>query len=126
MFLRLHAVYLDCPWLIRALFVFWLLCSASLFGTTIPAFHAKHMGPTRMCVINSVHSVAGIGIILNAVHDTVFFLAISNRLLQMHQYGDTWKMRLRSFFGGNEPHLSGVRRRGLTHALLRSGQRYYL
>ena len=44
----------------------------------------------------------------------------------MHQYGDTWKTRLRSFFGGTEPHLSGVRRRGLTHALLRAGQQYYL
>ncbi|GJF00481.1 hypothetical protein PsYK624_167690 [Phanerochaete sordida] len=126
MFLRVRAVYLDHPRLVSSFFLFWLLCSASLFGSTIPAFHAMHIGPTRSCVIDRVDSVAGVGVILNALSDTVFFLAISYRLLHMHQYGDTWKMRLRSFFGGNEPHLSGVRRRGLTHALLRAGQQYYL
>lgn len=126
MFLRVRAVYLEHSRLVYSFFVLWLLCNASFFGTALPAFHATHIGPTRACIIDRVDPVAGIGIILGAVADTVFFLGISYRLLRMHQYGDTWKTRLRSFFGGSEPYLSGVRRRGLTHALLRAGQQYYL
>lgn len=126
MFLRLRAVYLDRPRLVQLFFAIWAVCGAATFATTIPAFHAMHIGDTHRCMIDIVHNIAGIGIILSAVHDTVFFVAISYRLLQAYQYGDTWRTRLRTFFGGEETWLGGVRRRGLTHALLRSGQQYYL
>lgn len=126
MFLRLRAVYLDQPHLVYTFLSLWLVTSAATCVTMIPAFHASHISMSRRCIVDSVHSLGGVGIILIAFTDTVFFLAISYRLLKMYQYGDTWRMRLKSFFGGSERHLSGVRRRGLSHALLRGGQQYYL
>ncbi|KIP09455.1 hypothetical protein PHLGIDRAFT_323809 [Phlebiopsis gigantea 11061_1 CR5-6] len=126
MFIRLRAIYLNDTRLVYAYLCLWFFSSVTNFGTTIPSFHASHIGTTRRCIISSVHSMAAVGVIINAITDTVYFLAVSYKLLNMRQYGGTWKMRLKSFFGGSERYLSGVRRRGLTHALLRGGQQYYL
>ena len=77
------------------------------------------MGPTNRCINTAVKSFGFAPIVLNAVNDTLVFVAISLRIVSYTTIGDSWKVRVRSFFVAD-----GLPR--LSKALLQSGQLYYL
>ena len=58
-------------------------------------------------------------IMLNAVNDTLIFVAITYRILSHSVVGNNWSARARSFFEAN-----GLPR--MSKALLQGGQLYYL
>jgi hypothetical protein len=57
-------------------------------------------------------------VVLNAVYDTLVFLAISYRIISYTIIGDSWSARVKTFFGAN-----GLPR--LSKGLLHGGQLYY-
>jgi hypothetical protein len=57
--------------------------------------------------------------VLNAINDTLVFLAISYHIISYTTIGDSWSARAKSFFTAD-----GLPR--LSKALLQGGQLYYL
>jgi hypothetical protein len=70
-------------------------------------------------MITSVAPYGSAPIVLNAVNDTIIFIAISVRLVSFTSTSDSFVARIKSFWLGDSlPDLS--------RALLRGGQLYYL
>ncbi|KZP18470.1 hypothetical protein FIBSPDRAFT_956257 [Athelia psychrophila] len=112
-YIRLSAVYLHDK---RATTVFGILWAA-VFGVFI--FEAV----SRRAEFLVTHTFApekltALPYIINAVYDTLVYLAMSWKLAAFSISGDTWRHRALSFFKGD-----GLL--GLTTALLRGGQIYY-
>lgn len=78
-----------------------------------------HIGPTRRCINTAVRQYGSTPIILNAINDTLIFLAISFRIVANTFLGETWGARARSFVKGD-----GLPR--VSKGLLQGGQLYYL
>ena len=66
-----------------------------------------------------MHTFGFAPIVINAVNDTLIFVAISYKILTYTTLGDTWRARARSFYAAD-----GLPK--LSKALLQSGQLYYL
>lgn len=79
----------------------------------------QHIGTTQRCINTAVRGYASAPIVLNAVNDTLIFLAISFKIMSFSLVGTTWQARTRSFVEGK-----GLP--GLSKALLQGGQLYYL
>jgi hypothetical protein len=79
----------------------------------------QHMGPTRRCIVTKTRSYTSVPIVLNAVNDTLVFLAISFRIVSYTIVGESWGARARSFWSAD-----GLPK--LSRGLLQSGQLYYL
>jgi ABC-type glucose/galactose transport system permease subunit len=130
MVLRLRAVYLNHRVVSAIFFSLWLCCSAVTIGTVIPAIGATYVSHTQSCAVHKVSGIAGIGIILNAVDDTLIFIAITVRLLHVSTQADSWRTHVKSFFGYNSWNDSCVRNathpQPLVQAMVRGGQQYYL
>ncbi|KAF7335926.1 hypothetical protein MSAN_02305800 [Mycena sanguinolenta] len=81
---------------------------------------AAHIGPTKQCITTSVPGNIEVAAIMPLVYDTAIFLAITYRILDNTAVADSpVRGPLRVFFGG-----AGLS--ALSHALLQSGQHFYL
>ncbi|KAF7361535.1 hypothetical protein MSAN_01187100 [Mycena sanguinolenta] len=90
-------------------------------GITSPlGIRGAHIGPTMQCIITDVlPGYVEFATIMPLVNDTAIFFAISYRILAHTLVADSFIARLRVFFGANG--LSTI-----SHALLKSGQHFYL
>jgi len=87
---------------------------------TVPySLLGDHVGPTRYCINSAVKPFATVGIITSASNDALITLAISWRLVTASSLDDSFRGRLKSFFGGEG--LPAISRK-----LLQGGQQYYL
>ena len=93
--------------------------STAQYLTCISATCLQHIGPTNRCINTGIHAFGFVPIVINAVNDTLIFVAISYKILTDTTLGDTWRARARSFYAAN-----GLPR--LSKALLQGGQLYYL
>lgn len=116
-FLRVRAVFRYSNTVRLA---FTLLWSTTFLALTIPfSVDGTHIGTTMSCVNSQVKLLSSAGTVATAVFDTMVFLAISFRLLQL-SLTDNWRDRFfKSFFNGEG--LSWV-----TKAVLHTGQLYYM
>lgn len=134
---RVRAVYGNSKIIVYFFGILWLailgLCAAIPFGikggtccflraVSIPDLRghsAAHIGPTQRCINTEVASYISAPIALNAINDTLIFLAISFRIISFSVAGETGRDKLRSFISGDGlPQLS--------KGLLQGGQLYYL
>ncbi|KAH7929195.1 hypothetical protein BV22DRAFT_1125960 [Leucogyrophana mollusca] len=104
---------------IFALFAFLWMCVTGAM-TTIPAgIGGGHIGPTQQCIDTYVAPCAKVAAIAGFIYDSAIFVAISYRILTRCIVEDTFKGRVRAFFGGASiPQFS--------RALLQGGVHYYL
>ena len=79
----------------------------------------QHIGPTKRCILTAVRSYVFVPVVLNAINDTLIFLAISYYIGSYTIVGASWGARAKSFFRAD-----GLPR--LSKALLQGGQLYYL
>jgi hypothetical protein len=117
-FFRVRGVYGNSK-IITAIFGFLLF---ALFGLSflVPiAIRGETIGPTKRCIDPQVHVYASAPVVLNAVIDTLVFVAISCRIVCTSLVGNTFGARVRSFFLGD-----GLF--NLSKSLLQGGQLYYL
>ena len=116
--LRVCAVYNMDKHIVIVFGIFWLGTLACAITLSF-AISGAHIGPTAMCIDSGVRSFSSAGIVAHMVYDSLVFLAITYRLLDMATVGDTFQDKMRAFFeGGALP--------GLSRCLLKSGQVYYL
>lgn len=117
MYIRARSVYSDSRAAKTLFTLLWLsvLC-ASVTGPI--AARGEHMGDTHRCIAAQVHGIAAIGPLFSGINDTLIFLAISYRLLAVHDESDRWSDRLKSFFSGDSMHKTA-------RLLLHTGQLYY-
>jgi len=77
------------------------------------------LGPTKRCYSTPLRPSASVGLVLNAVYDTLIFLAISFRIASFRWVGENWQTRIKCFFTADGlPWLS--------RSLIQGGQLYYL
>jgi len=116
-FFRVRAVWSNSK-IITAFFgMLWL----GNLGTSVLvpfAVDGAHIGTTQRCIDTAVRSYASTPIVLNAINDTLIFIAISLRIVAFTVAGDTWGAHIRSFVSGD-----GLPR--MSRALLQGGQLYY-
>jgi hypothetical protein len=117
-FFRVRGVYCNNR-IITVVFGFLWIALFGISFTIIPAIKGTHIGTTQWCMITSVAPYASAPIVLNAVNDTLIFIAISVRLVSFSSASDSFGARMKSFWLGD-----GLP--GLSRALLRGGQVYYL
>ncbi|KAF7334195.1 hypothetical protein MSAN_02380800 [Mycena sanguinolenta] len=100
---------------------FILLLGVPSASITAPlGVRAAHIGPTKQCITTSVPGNIEVAAIMPLVYDTAIFLAITYRILDNTAVADSpVRGPLRVFFGG-----TGLS--ALSHALLQSGQHFYL
>ena len=79
----------------------------------------QHIGPTNRCILTATRSYVSLPFVVNAINDTLIFLAISYHIISYTIVGDTWRARAKSFFSAD-----GLPK--LSKSLLQSGQLYYL
>jgi hypothetical protein len=79
----------------------------------------QHIGTTKRCLNTAARPFGIAPIMLNAVNDTLIFIAITYRILSYSVVGNSRSARARSFFEAD-----GLPR--LSKALLQGGQLYYL
>ena len=79
----------------------------------------QHIGPTNRCILTAARSYVSVPIVVNAINDTLIFLAISYHIISYTLVGDTWSARAKSFFSAD-----GLPK--LSKGFLQSGQLYYL
>ena len=79
----------------------------------------QHIGPTNRCILTAARSYNSVPVVVNAINDTLIFLAISYHIISYTIVGDTWSARAKSFFSAD-----GLPK--LSKSLLQSGQLYYL
>jgi hypothetical protein len=117
-FFRVKGVYCNNR-IITVIFGFLLFSLLGFSCVIIPAIKATHIGTTQRCMVTSVAPYASAPIVLNAVIDTVIFIAISIRLASFLSVDHSFSVLMKSFWlGDGLPSLS--------KALLRGGQLYYL
>lgn len=117
-FVRLHAVYAGQTKCIAFFAACWfLVLGFFIYDSWQILSRFSNVGASAQCFVVK-HSDAW-GYMANAVYDTLMYLAISWRLAMYPSQAEGWKDRVNTFFTG-----AGLR--GLTKALLRSGQMYYL
>jgi len=116
-FYRVRAVWGNSK-IITAFFgVLWL----GNLGTSVLvplAVTGAHIGTTQRCINTAVRSYASTPIVLNAINDTLIFLAISCRIVAFTVVGETRSAQIKSFVSGN-----GLPR--ISKGLLQGGQLYY-
>ena len=116
-FLRARAVFLHSN---IAVFAFALLWLSTISAVTIPfSVDGQQIGTTKSCVNSQVERLSSAGAVATAVFDTVVFLAISFRVLQL-SLRNTWKDRLFKSF------LSGEGLGWVSKAVLHTGQLYFM
>jgi len=116
-FFRVRAVYSNNK-IITAVFGFLLLV---LFGSSLltPTFiRGAHIGTTQRCMDISVKEYTPVPFILNAVYDTLVFIAISLRIVSHSLAGDTFGAYMRSFLRGDGLPV-------LSKSVMQGGQLYY-
>jgi hypothetical protein len=117
-FFRVKAVYCDN----RVIIVFFGFLWFALFGLSfiIPsAVKGAHIGTTQRCIITFVAPYTTAPVILNAINDTLIFIAISVRLVSLTSTSDSFSARIKSFWLGD-----GLP--ALSRSLLQGGQLHYL
>jgi hypothetical protein len=107
---RIITVFFGCLWLT-------LLGLSCIMPLTVKV---THLGTTQRCIVTSVAPHASAPIVLNAILDTLIFIAISIRLVSFSFVNDgTFGARMKSFWRGDGlPTLS--------RSLLQGGQLYFL
>jgi hypothetical protein len=116
-FFRVKGVYYDNK-LVQVLFgVMWLLLVASTL-TIPPAIKGAHIRTTQICMMVKVEDYEAVAAFLNALFDTLVFLAVSYRIMTSTPEGSV-RTQAGTFFRGDG--LSSISR-----ALLQGGQLYYL
>ena len=101
---------------------FFGLLLFALFGLTflVPVSRkSTHIGTTQRCIASESDRYATVPILLNAIMDTLVFIAISFRIVSYSLVGDTFGARMRSFLRG-----SGLP--SISKSILQGGQLYYL
>ncbi|KAJ6454664.1 hypothetical protein C8R45DRAFT_915166 [Mycena sanguinolenta] len=118
-FIRVTAVWHPSKIAYAVFFILWLAVpSASI--TAPLGVRSAHIGPTMQCITTSVPANIEVAAIIPLVNDTAIFLAITYRILENTIVMDSpVRGRLSVFFGG-----AGLST--LSHALLQSGQHFYL
>ncbi|KAF7335934.1 hypothetical protein MSAN_02306700 [Mycena sanguinolenta] len=117
-FLRVTAVWYPSKLAYTVFSILWMAVLGA--GIIIPLKdRAAHIGPTMQCIIGAPPASSELAVIIPLINDTAIFLAINYRILAHTVVADSSMARLRVFFGGKG--LSA-----LSHALLQSGQHFYL
>ncbi|KAF7335947.1 hypothetical protein MSAN_02308100 [Mycena sanguinolenta] len=117
-FLRVTAVWYSSKIAYTVFSVLWMAVLGA--GITIPVvIRAAHIGPTAQCIIGAPSAKAEFAFIVPLINDTAIFLAITYRILAHTIVVDSSIARFRAFLGGK-----GLST--LSHALLQSGQYFYL
>jgi hypothetical protein len=117
-FFRVKAVYCNNRIITVVFAVLWFALVGLSF--TIPSsVKGRHIGTTQACIITYVAPVASAPIVLDAIFDTLVFIAISVRLISFSFVNDTFGGRMKSFWRGD-----GLP--ALSRSLLQGGQFYYL
>lgn len=83
------------------------------------ALFGAHIGPTNHCTDKDVKPFSSAPIVASTVYDSLVFISISWRLSNGAVVGESWRDRLRAFYGGGALPV-------LSKGLLQSGQVYYL
>ncbi|KAJ6454666.1 hypothetical protein C8R45DRAFT_1222782 [Mycena sanguinolenta] len=119
-YLRVTAVWHDSKIVYVVFFI--LLMGVPAASITAPlGVRSAHIGPTMQCITTSVPGNIEAAVIIPLVNDTAIFLAITYRILDNTIPGDSpVRGRLSVFFFG------GAGLSALSHALLQSGQHFYL
>ncbi|KAF7335944.1 hypothetical protein MSAN_02307800 [Mycena sanguinolenta] len=116
-FLRVTAVWYPSKIVYAVFSILWMAVLGA--GITIPVvIRAAHIGPTAQCIIGAPSAKSELAFIVPLINDTAIFLAITYRILA-HTIADSSMARFRAFLGGK-----GLF--ALSHALLQSGQYFYL
>jgi hypothetical protein len=117
-FFRVKAVYYHnkfITWffgfLLFALFALSFLVPVTRRGT--------HIGTTQRCINIETQHYASAPVLLNAIMDTLIFIAISFRVISYSLVGNTFGARMRSFFRGDGLSI-------IAKSVLQGGQLYYL
>lgn len=115
--LRARAVFLYSR---IAVFGFTLLWLATLSALSIPfSVDGAQIGTTNQCINSQVERLSSAGAVATSVFDTIVFLAISFRILQL-SLRTNWKDRLLSSF------LSGEGLGWVSKTVLHTGQLYFM
>ncbi|KAK7679047.1 hypothetical protein QCA50_017991 [Cerrena zonata] len=116
-FLRVRAVFLHSNIIVFGFLILWL---STLSALTIPfTVNGAHIGTTKSCINSEIRKLTSAGTVATAVFDTMVFLAISFRILQL-SLRDSWKDRLFKSF------LSGEGLGWVSKAVLHTGQLYFM
>ena len=119
-YLRVYAMYKHNKYVCGFFFVMWL----AVFGCSLtPIFGSSglNIGPTKHCEVSeSIQQIIGVNSTLPLVNDTLIFIAIWYRLVQIGLLGNA---RARDVV---KAALSGQSMTVFTRALFRDGQAYYL
>ncbi|KAH7929193.1 hypothetical protein BV22DRAFT_1125959 [Leucogyrophana mollusca] len=104
---------------ILALFsVLWMCAVGGMIAIPV-GIRGAHIGPTQQCINTDVAPCTKAAASVGLVNDSAIFVAISYRILTRCVVEDTFKGRVRAFFGGASiPQFS--------RALLQGGLHYYL
>jgi len=116
-FFRVRAVYGNST-IITGFFGFLWVATSGLYVLNPFALFGEHIGPTNRCILTSVRSYVSVPVFLNAINDTLIFLAISYHIISYTIIGDSWSARAKSFFRAD-----GLPK--LSKGLLQGGQLYY-
>jgi hypothetical protein len=117
-FFRVKGVYCNNR-IITVVFGFLWIALFGVSCTIIPAVKGGHLGNTQRCMITSVAPYGSAPIVLNAINDTLIFIAISVRLVSFTSTSNSFGARIKSFWLGD-----GLP--ALSRSLLQGGQLYYL
>ncbi|KDR70439.1 hypothetical protein GALMADRAFT_103207 [Galerina marginata CBS 339.88] len=117
-YMRVRAVYNRNKFVSAAFFVLWIAVGGT--AITVPAgIRGAHIGPTKQCINTDVPLSVESSVWLSLINDSAVFIAITYRILTFNVMEETFKGRLKAFFGrGSISHLS--------RSLLLGGQHYYL
>jgi hypothetical protein len=107
-FFRVRAIYYNNSVITYFFGFLWASLLVLCFLVPIGVRNA-HLGTTQRCIVTHVDAYASAPLVLNAVFDTLIFVAISVRISSFTTVGDTFYARCASFFRGEG--LSNVSRR---------------
>jgi hypothetical protein len=116
-YVRVRAIWHNA----KAITVFFGLLWLGTVGTSglvIFAISGAHIGTTQRCINTAVRPYVSTAIVLNAINDTLIFIAISTRLVVYTCADETWRANVRSFARGD-----GLPR--ISKGLLQGGQLYF-
>jgi hypothetical protein len=117
-FFRVKAVYGNNT--IISFFFGFLVFALFAISFILPAVAgAIHIGTTQRCINTPTPNYISAPIILNAVIDTLVFVAISFRIMSFSCVGETFSARAVSFIRGD-----GIP--AFSKSVLQGGQLYYL
>ncbi|PPQ97210.1 hypothetical protein CVT26_000739 [Gymnopilus dilepis] len=118
-FFRVRAMYDNNKYVSAFFFLLWL-CVLAGSAVTVIGVAGHRIGPTKHCLGGSLRPVVSMSAIIQLVNDSLIFVAISIRLLQV---GMVEEMGAKGIF---KAVCSSKDLPAFTRALMRDGQVYYL